>query len=124
MSSDLDKSLRTSHRTVLAMIGVCAVVSWIQPTPLEEPAPDPTLTTIAIGLGLAVILLRGSARSSVVSPRTRTLLVLAAYASAFGLALLGAFLAVNADQPRTGLAFSLAALIFSLRPPGPSAPNG
>ena len=119
MSHPLDRSVRIAHRTVLAMIVVCGVISWVQPHPAEEPAPDPLATTAAVALALAVILLRGSARSRVLEARSRLVLLLSAYACGFALALVGALLALTASQPRTGLAFALGAGILCMRPPGP-----
>ena len=105
------------------MILLCAVVAWLQPGPPEEPATDPILTGVAVTLGLAVILLRGFTRSSTLAPQTRLTLLMSAYACGFALAVLGAFVAVQIDQPQTGVAFALAALIFCLRPPAPLSPN-
>jgi hypothetical protein len=110
-------SLRTAHRALLAAIALCAVAAWMQPSPGDEPAPDPTVTTVAIVMGLAVMLLRAGARSSVIAPETRTALTWAGWACALALALLGVFVAFQLQQPRAGVAFSLAALIFSLQPP-------
>lgn len=115
--SPQDRSLQISHRTVLAMIAICAVISAIQPSDSEEPSPDPTVTTIAVGLALATIVLRRGSTSPVVAARTRLTLILSAYACAFALALLGAFVAIRDGQSQTGLIFALAAGIFCLRPP-------
>ena len=117
----LDRSLRTAHRTVLVMIAACALLSAIQPSQPEEPAPDPTTTTVGVGLALATIILRRGSTSPVVAPRTRLTLILCAYACAFALSLLGVFLAITDGQTQTGLIFALAAGIFCLRPPAPIA---
>jgi len=116
-------SLRTAHRTLLAAIVLCGAAAWMQPSPAEEPAPDPTITTVAIVVALVVILMRGAARSPSLAADTRAALTWAGYACGFALALLGVFLAVQMQQPRTGLAFALAALIFCLQPPSRTAPG-
>lgn len=124
MSERLDRSLRISHRTVLATIASCAVLSAIQPGTASDDAPDPAITTIAVALGLGVILARRAASSPVISPRTRVTLLLCSYAFAFGLAALGTFLAMTRGQSQIGLMFALAAGIFCLRPPSTADPSG
>lgn len=106
------------------MIAVCALVAWIQPGPPDEPGTDPMLTAVAMTLGLAVIVLRGITRSKAIVPQTRVTLLMSAYACGFALAVLGAYVAINVEQPQTGVAFALAAFIICLRPPfSPSAPS-
>ena len=117
MSEELNRSLRTSHRTVLVMIALCAVLSAIQPDYGDDDAPDPTLTSVAIALGLATVLARGASNSAVISLRTRTTLLLCAYACALSLAMLGAFVAMTRGQSQVGLLYALAAGIFSFRRP-------
>ncbi len=117
MSEGLDRSLRTSHRTVLAMIALCAVLSAIQPGGGDDDAPDPTITTVAVALGLGTILARRASTTAVISSSARVTLVLCAHACAFGLAVLGTFVAMARGQSQIGLMFALAAGIFSLRPP-------
>ena len=117
MDDALDRSLRNAHRTVLAMIAGCAVLSVLQPGADPEPAPEPTTTTVAVVLALATILTRRSATSPVVEPRTSLVLLLSSYACAFALAALGSFIAMTQGQKETGLVFALAAGIFCLRPP-------
>jgi hypothetical protein len=116
MSSDLDRSLRTTHRSVLVAIAMCAVVSAIQPGVAEEAAPDPTITTVAVALAVGTIATRRAATSPRVTPRTRLILVLCAYGIAVALAVLGSYIAIAAGQKQTGLVFALAAGIFCLRP--------
>ena len=116
MSPDVARSLRTAHRTVLATIALCAIVSAIQPAAAEEPAPDPTITTVAVALALGTILTRRAATSPRVAPRTQLVLILCAYGIAFALALLGSYIAITAGQKQTGLVFALAAGIFCIRP--------
>jgi hypothetical protein len=117
MSKELDRSLRNTHRTLLGMIAVCAIMAAIQLSDVEEPAPDPVITTVAVGLALGTIVARRASTSPVISQPTRVTLILCAYAFAFAIALLGATLATNSSRPQTGLVFALAAGIFSLRPP-------
>jgi hypothetical protein len=118
MGVGLDRSLQTCHRTVLAMIALFAILSAIQPGQADD-APDPTITTLAIVLGLSAVLTRRAFTSPVLSLRTRIPLLLCAYACSFGLAALGAFVALQQEQAQIGLMFTLAAGIFSLRPPPP-----
>lgn len=117
MSVNLDRALRTCHWTVLAMIALLAVLSAIQPGDGDAEAFDPTLTSVAIALGLATILARRASSSPVISPRTRVTLLLCAYVCAFGLAALGSLVAMTLGQSETGLAYTLAAGILSLRAP-------
>ena len=117
MSEGLDRSLRTSHRTVLAMIALCAVLSAIQPGDGDDDAPDPIITTMAVVLGLGAVVTRRVSTSPAISLRTRAGLLLFAYACAFGLAALGSFVAMTRGQSQIGLMLALAAGIFSLRPP-------
>lgn len=117
MSEGLDRSLRASHRTVLAMIAACAVLSAIQPGDGNDDAPDPVATTAAVALGLGAILARRASSSPAISPRTCVVLLLCSYASAFGLAALGAFVAITRAQAQVGLMLALAAGILCLRPP-------
>ena len=117
MSVSLDRALRTSHWTVLGTIAVFAVLRASQPTDAEAGAPDPTLTSIAVALGLATILTRRASTSAVISLRTRVTLLLCAYLCAFALAGLGSLVAMTLGQPQTGLAYALAAGLLSLRAP-------
>ena len=57
MNEELNRSLRTSHRTVLAMIALCAVLSAIQPGDGDDDAPDPTTTSVAIALGIRAVII-------------------------------------------------------------------
>ncbi len=124
MNEELNRSLRTSHRTVLAMIALCAVLSAIQPGNSDDDAPDPTTTSVAIALGLGTVLARGVSTSSAISLRTRVTLLLCAYACSLALAMLGTFVAITRGQPQVGLMFALAAGIFALRRPGTLGANG
>ena len=117
MSVSLDRALRTCHWTVLAIIAVFAVLSGVQPGGGDTEAPDPTLTSVAIALGLATILTRRASTSPAISLRTRVTLLLCAYVCTFALAALGSLVAMTLGQPQTGLAYALAAGILSLRAP-------
>ena len=117
MSEGLDRTLRTSHRAVLAMIALSAVLSAIQLGDGDDDAPDPTITTVAIALGLGTVLARRVSTSPVISLRPRVTLLVCAYACAVALAVLGTFVALTRGQSQIGLMFALAAGIFSLRPP-------
>jgi hypothetical protein len=121
MSDQLNRSLRTGHRTVLAMIAVCAVLAAMQFSDGEEPAPEPVTTTVALSLAVATIVARRVSTSPVIAARTRVTLIVCAWAFAFAIALLGAFLAMVEGQTQAGLVFAVAAGIFCLRPPAPIA---
>ena len=123
MSQELDRSLRTSHWTVLAVIALCAVLSAVQPGHGDDNAPGTAVTGAALALGLGSILARGASGSRVIASRTRVTLLLCAYACATGLAVLGTFVAMTLGQSQVGLMFSLAAGIFSLRRPPTFDPN-
>jgi len=117
---ELERSLKRSHRTVLAVIAACAATSALQPAAAGEPAaPDPVYTTAAVVLAVGVIVLRRTATSRVISPRTRLFLTLCTYTLAASLAILGTFIAMTLGEKQTGLVFALAAGIFCLRPPQP-----
>lgn len=111
--------LRKLHLGVLLAVAACAVFSGLQPAAESTRGPDPTPTTVAVGLGLATVLLRRSASSPVVSPSTRFALSLCTWACALGLALLGCLLAYRDGQTQTGVVFALAAGIFCIRRPTP-----
>ena len=117
MGEGLDRSLRTSHRTLLAMIALCAVLSALQSGDGDDLPPDPIITTVAVALGLGTVVARRTSTSAVISSPTRVFLLLCAYACALILAVVGAFVAMTRGQSQIGLMFVLAAGIFSLRPP-------
>jgi hypothetical protein len=117
MSQELDRTLRTGHRTVLAMIAACALFSAMQSSVDEEPPPDPVTTTVALALAVGTIVARRVSTSPVVSDRTRVTMIVSSWSCAFAIAVLGAFLATNEARTQTGLVFALAAGIFCLRPP-------
>ena len=124
MSHPLDRTLRTTHRTVLVMIAACALLCAFQPRVGKEPAPDPTTTTVAVALALGSIVCRRASTSRVIPPGTRVTLLACTWACGFAIALLGAFLALEQERTRTGLLFCLAAAIFCLRPAPPVEPSG
>ena len=124
----LDRSLRQAHRTLLAVLAGCALVTVLQTRADPEPAPDPILTTIVVALALALIVARRASTSPVPGRRTRIWLLMASYACAAGIGILGCFLAITTGAVQTGLLYSLGAGILCLRPPrlfsGDAAPEG
>jgi CDP-diglyceride synthetase len=104
---------------VLALIAACAVAAAVAPAADAERAPDPEITTAAVGLAVATIVSRRASTSPVIRPRTAFVLLLCAFGFAFALSLLGAFVAQAEGDKQLGLVFAFAAAIFCLRPPAP-----
>jgi len=119
--SPLARAVRPTHRSVLALLGCCAIVTLLQGFPDEEPPPDRWVATVGVGLGLGSIVLRRLGASPVIRARSAALLLAASLVLAGGLGLLGAWTAWRDDATRTGLLFTLAGLIFALRPIAPAA---
>jgi len=116
----LEAALRRTHRSVLVLLACCAGVIALHGFAGEEPPPDRWLTTAGVGLGLATVVLRRLGASPVIAARTSFLLLLAALVLAGGLGLLGVWVALGHDGPETGLLFTLAGAIFSIRPTRPA----
>ena len=120
----LDRALRRAHRTTLLGLVACLLVTFFQPA-ATDAAPPPTLyTLIAVGLALVSILFRQLGTSPRLTPRTRVLFTLGAFGVATALGVFGAGLALSSGARHTGLLFTLAAILFSLRPPPPAVPPG
>jgi hypothetical protein len=108
--------LRRTRASVLALLGVCAVVIALHGFDHPEPPPDRWATTLGVGLGLGTVVLRRLGASPRVGPRTGFLCMVASLALAGGLGLLGAWMAWRIDATRTGILFTLAGTIFAVRP--------
>jgi hypothetical protein len=109
-------ALRNTHRSVLAVLAVCAVVIATRESAVE-PTPDRFYTVLAIGAALATIVLRRLSTSPVAGFRARVGFALAGLVCAASLGLVGVVVAVELDAKQTGLVYTLAAAIFSLRAP-------
>lgn len=112
----LRAALKTAHRSVIALLVVCLVVIVSQGIEGDEPAPDRTLATLGIGLGLLTIVFRRIAAAPRVPLQTGLFLSLAALVTSAALGGLGVFIAAAEGGPETGLLFTVAGLIFAMRP--------
>jgi hypothetical protein len=113
--------LRKARQLTLAVLVICALITFTQG--LEtRPETDPVATSIAIGLGIASILLRRIALGQSTPRRTTELLGLACLGAAAGLGALGVWTALSHGAGQTGLLFVTAGILFSIRPLQPIAP--
>jgi len=120
-SADLLGALRTTHRSVLALLLVCALVIVSQGLEGDEPPPDRIFATLGIALGLLTIVLRRLGASPVISLRSGALLSLGGLVSAACLGGLGVYMATARNGAETGLLLTAAGLIFAIRPPAVTA---
>lgn len=112
----LEAALGHVHKSVIALVAVCALVAWTQPGDGGTP-PDRAWTWAAVGLALVSVIARRQGTLPGWPLRRRLWATLVGLAAAGGVAVVGALLAALRDQPESGLLFCLAALIFALRPP-------
>lgn len=110
-----------ARRGVLALLAAAGLAIAFGDFQTEPPPPDPLATTFAVSLALGAIVLRRFASSPMINPGTAGLLAGASLACAGGLGLLGLGVALAKDSSETGLLFTLAGLIFALRPAPPPA---
>ena len=118
-ATDLQRALQRTHRSVLILLAACAAWILLQGFGPDESPPERGWTTLGAALGLGCVLLRRLGASPTRSPRTGFFLLLAALVFAAALGLLGSWIAATTGATRTGLLFTLAGLIFSLRPSRP-----
>ena len=116
----VDRALRTTHRSVLGLIAVCAIVIAAQQASPDAAELNRDFTLVAIALAAVSIIARRTAEVPRAAPRQRVIGVLVGYLAAAGIAIVGVAAAVGAGEKRSGLIFALAAAIFSLRPPPPT----
>ncbi|MCH2185532.1 hypothetical protein MK280_06630 [Myxococcota bacterium] len=119
-ATDLQRALQRTHRSVLILLAACAGWILLQGFGPEESPPERGWTTLGVGLGLGCVVLRRLGASPSRSPRTGFFLIIAALVFAATLGLLGSWIAATTGATRTGLLFTLAGLIFSLRPSRPA----
>lgn len=110
-------ALRRTHRSVLGLLAVCAVVILAGGTSGEEPPPDRVMTVGAVVLALLGIMLRRASSSPRIQPRSALILAVAALLTWGGLGLLAVWLAWTEGASETALIYTLAGFIFALRPP-------
>lgn len=113
----VDRLRRRIHRSMLAAIGASALVAATSGFADTEPAPGQATTIAAVALGLACVVLRRLATSPMIGPRAEIFLDAAGLACGAALALLGAWIAIEQDAGRTGLAYAGGAFILCLRAP-------
>ena len=118
-AADLQHALQRTHRSVLILLAACAAWILLQGFGPDESPPERGWTTLGAALGLGCVLLRRLGASPSRSPRAGFFLLLAALVFAAALGLLGSWIAATTGATRTGLLFTLAGLIFSLRPSRP-----
>lgn len=103
---------------VVAMLIACALLSWARDPGALPPALARAATPVAIGLGLAIVVVRQWAqRASAASTQLRALG--ATYGLCAALGLFGAVLALAGDDGERGTLFALGGAIFAIgTPPG------
>jgi hypothetical protein len=110
-------AIHRTHRSVLVLLALCALMIFARGFGGEEPPPDRLITVWAVGLALVGILLRRAGTSPQIQPRTALMFGLAGLVSSAALGLLGAYLAWTQGAAQTGLVYTLAGGIFALRAP-------
>lgn len=115
----LRQAVRRTHRSVLALLALCALMTLVRGFAGDEPPPDRITTAWALGLALFGILARRAATSPQLGPRLIVGFGLASLLASAALGLLGVYLAWTQDAVQTGLVYTLAGVIFALRPPPP-----
>ncbi len=113
----LHRALQRTHWSVLLTLVACAAFAFAQQAGLEPP-PDRTLTVVGVCLALATMGVRRLGSSKRMPPSAQVATLLASYALAVVLGLLGAYLAARLGARQMGLGFTAAAAILCLRPPG------
>jgi hypothetical protein len=116
----IDALQRRIHRSMLAAILVSGAVAATSGFADTEPPPREVTTFVAVALGLVCVVMRRLSTSPMVGPRAEVALDAAGLATGALLALLGAWIAIDQDAGRTGLAYAAAAFILCVRPPIPS----
>ena len=120
---DPEDSLRATHRALLVWLVLCGLAIATR-LGGEDAPPPPRATTAALVLAVATVLTRRIGSSPVVGATARRLFITVSYACAATIAGLGLYLAFEAGGARTGMLFTLGALIFCIVPPRRAAPAG
>lgn len=116
--TSLATALRRTRFSVLALLACCAGVVALRGFADDEPPPDRWWTTAAVVIGLGTIVLRRLAVSPAIRPPRTIWLLLGSLGLSACLGLLGVVVAYTGDAARTGILFSLAGALFTIRPTG------
>ncbi len=117
-------ALRRVHRSVLAGIGLCALVAATHDAsaPGDVTAHAP-VTWAAVALAAGSVLARRAATAPSLAPRGRLIFSLASLLLAGGVGLAGVAAALLAGDRQAGLLYALGGAILILRPPPALAPR-
>ncbi len=118
-NDSLGRSLKQARWSVLGLLVCCLGLILLRGFENPEPPPDRWLTTVAVLLALGTIVLGRFAASPGVDVRRAIWLMLAALVVAAALGLFGVYVAWADGDSMTGLLFSLAGIIFAIRPTRP-----
>ncbi len=119
-ASSVDVALRRVHRSVLAGIGLCALLAATSGASTEGDVTSPAYTPItltAVALAAGAVLARRAATAPGAPARRRVTLTLASLLLAGGVGLSGVAAALIAGDRRAGLLYALGGAILILRPP-------
>lgn len=122
-ATQLLTSLVRVRWAVLATLVLCAVLSWMRARDVSELPPllAATATPVALGLALAIIVVRQVALRAR-PPRTHFYALLATYLLCGALGIFGTLLAFAGDDGSRGALLALGGAIFTLgTAPGPGA---
>lgn len=112
----LESALKQTRWSVLGLLACCVGVILLRGFASPDPPPDRWLTSIAVCLALATILLSRIAASPAVGPRRAIWLLLSSLVVSAAIGLLGVFVAWVEGGSRTGILFALAGVLFAIRP--------
>jgi hypothetical protein len=110
------QSMRRTQRIVLGWLAACTLLIVAHGFEGDEPAPDRVIATAGVLLALAAIVLRRVASSPTILARTALALRLGGLLACGALGVLGLYVAYGLDSPESGILFTLAGVIFALRP--------
>lgn len=111
-----ERAMRSTRLSVLGGLAVCALLILTHGFEGEEPPPDRLMATAAVLLALGSVVLRRIGSSPAMRPQTAIFLHLGALMMCGALGLLGVYLAYGLASPQSGILFTLAGVIFALRP--------
>lgn len=118
-------ALRRAHRSILLVLGACAVVIALNPSTEADATADPPRNYVyaATALGIASIMTRRrQVASTPVAARLHVRLSLASLVFAAGVGVVGVAAFMAGTSRNAALLFVLAGAIFGLRPPPPVMP--
>jgi hypothetical protein len=124
VNTSSDSSLRNLRLGVLATLAGCAlVIAGSAGTPEPDTAPPTGYSATAIGLAVSSILLRLWGNSPGKSERLGMPLIAASLALAGAIGVVAVLVTLAEDQWRTGLFYTLAGAMLSIRTPSASRPT-